>query len=33
VTRTKEFKVKAATKLAIVTISGFEFWFGTKDEE
>jgi hypothetical protein len=33
VTRVKEFKVKPATKLAIVTISGFEFWFGAKDQE
>jgi hypothetical protein len=33
VKRVKEFKVKAATKLAIVTISGFEIWFGTKDQE
>jgi len=33
VSRVKEFKVKAATKLAIVTMSGFEFWFGTKDQE
>jgi hypothetical protein len=33
VTRVKEFKVKEATKLAIVTISGFEVWFGTKDQE
>jgi uncharacterized protein YaiE (UPF0345 family) len=33
VTRVKEFKVKAATKLAIVTISGFEFWFGTSEQE
>jgi hypothetical protein len=33
VTRVKEFKVKAATKLAIVTISGFEFWFGTSQQE
>jgi hypothetical protein len=33
VTREKEFKIKPATKLALVTISGFEFWFGTKDEE
>jgi len=33
VTRTKEFKVRAATKLAIVTISGFEFWFGTTAQE
>jgi hypothetical protein len=33
VTREKEFKVKAATKLAVVTISGFEVWFGTKDQE
>src|SRR5262249_31218580 len=33
VTRSKEFKVKPATKLAVVSISGFEFWFGTKDQE
>jgi hypothetical protein len=33
VTRSKEFKVKPATKLAIVTISGFEIWFGTKEQE
>jgi hypothetical protein len=33
VTRLKEFKVKPTTKLAIATISGFELWFGTKDEE
>jgi hypothetical protein len=33
VTRSKQLKVKAATKLAIVTISGFEIWFGTKDQE
>jgi hypothetical protein len=33
VTRVKEFKVKAATKLAIVTIGGFEAWFGTKEQE
>jgi hypothetical protein len=33
VTRVKEFKVKEATKLAIVTLSGFEFWFGTKEQE
>jgi hypothetical protein len=33
VTRVKEFKIKTATKLAIVTISGFEIWFGTKDQE
>jgi hypothetical protein len=33
VTRSKEFKVKEAAKLAIVSISGFEFWFGTKDQE
>ena len=33
VSRVKELKVKAATKLAIVTITGFEFWFGTKDQE
>jgi hypothetical protein len=33
VTRSKEFKVKEATKLAIVTISGFEVWFGTSEQE
>jgi hypothetical protein len=33
VTRIKDFKVKPATKLAIVTISGFEIWFGTVDQE
>ncbi|MFI5454208.1 MAG: hypothetical protein ACHRXM_02035 [Isosphaerales bacterium] len=33
VTRVKEFKVRADTKLAIVTVSGFEFWFGTKEQE
>jgi hypothetical protein len=33
VTREKEFKVKPATKLAIVAISGFELWFGTKEQE
>ena len=33
VTRTKEFKVNAATKLALVTVSGFEFWFGTAQQE
>jgi hypothetical protein len=33
VTRVKEFNAKAATKLAIVTISGFEFWFGTREQE
>ncbi len=33
VTRVKEFKVKAATKLALITVSGFEFWFGTKEQE
>jgi hypothetical protein len=33
VTRVKEFKVKPATKLALITVSGFEFWFGTKDQE
>ncbi len=33
VTREKELKVKPATKLAIVTISGFEFWFGTQEQE
>jgi hypothetical protein len=33
VTMEKEFQVKAATKLAIVTISGFEIWFGTTAQE
>jgi hypothetical protein len=33
VKREKAFTVKAATKLAIVTISGFELWFGTKEQE
>jgi hypothetical protein len=33
VTRAKEFPIKPATKLAIVTISGFEFWFGTAQQE
>jgi hypothetical protein len=33
VKRAKDFKVKPATKLAIVTISGFELWFGNKDQE
>jgi hypothetical protein len=33
VKRAKEFKVKAGTKLALVTMSGFEIWFGTKDQE
>jgi hypothetical protein len=33
VKRFKEFQVKPATKLAIVTISGFEIWFGTKEQE
>jgi hypothetical protein len=33
VTRVKELKVRAATKLAIVRITGFEFWFGTKEQE
>jgi hypothetical protein len=33
VKRSGEFKVKPATKLAIVTIGGFEIWFGTKDQE
>jgi hypothetical protein len=33
VTRVKEFKVKAATKLAMVTLSGFELWFGTSEHE
>ena len=33
VTRVKELKVGAETKLAIVRITGFEFWFGTKEQE
>jgi hypothetical protein len=33
VTRVKELKVNAATKLALVTVSGFEFWFGTAEQE
>jgi hypothetical protein len=33
VMRTKEFKVDASTKLAFVTVSGFEFWFGTAQQE
>jgi hypothetical protein len=33
VTRVKELKVRADTKLAIVTLSGFEFWFGTNEQE
>jgi hypothetical protein len=33
VAREKEFKVKPATRLAIITISGFEFWFGSKEQE
>jgi hypothetical protein len=33
VNRVKEFKVKTGAKLAIVTISGFEIWFGNKDQE
>ena len=33
VTRTKEFKVKPTTKLAVATLSGFEFWFGTPEQE
>jgi hypothetical protein len=33
VTREKAFKVAAATKLAIVTVSGFELWFGTSAQE
>jgi hypothetical protein len=33
VTATKEFKIKSATKLAIVTISGFELWFGSSEQE
>jgi hypothetical protein len=33
VTRAKEFAIKPATKLAVVAISGFEFWFGTTQQE
>jgi hypothetical protein len=33
VTMVKEFKIKPTTRLAIVTISGFEFWFGTSEQE
>ena len=33
VTREKEFKVRATTRLAIVTISGFEVWFGSPEVE
>ncbi len=33
VTRVKEFKVGADTKLAIVSIIGFECWFGTEEQE
>jgi hypothetical protein len=33
VTRVMEFKVKEATKLAIVTVTGFEFWFGATKQE
>jgi hypothetical protein len=33
VTRIKEFKVKPATKLAVITLSGFEFWFGSPQQE
>ncbi len=33
VTREKEFKIRATTRLAIVTISGFEFWFGSPEVE
>lgn len=33
VTRVKEYPVKPAVKLAIAAISGFEIWFGNKDQE
>jgi hypothetical protein len=33
VKRAKEFKVSKDTKLALVTISGFEVWFGTPEQE
>ena len=33
VKRAKEFKVNKDTKLAFVTISGFEVWFGTPEQE
>ena len=33
VARVKELQVKPATKLATVAISGFEFWFGTTQQE
>jgi hypothetical protein len=33
VTRLKKLNIKAATKLAIVTIGGFEIWFGTPEQE
>ena len=33
VTRVKDFEVKAATKQVIVTISGFEVWFGSSEQE
>jgi hypothetical protein len=33
VKRSKEFKVESGTKLALVTISGFEIWFGTSEQE
>jgi hypothetical protein len=33
VSRAQEFKVRPATKLAIATMSGFEFWFGTPEQE
>ena len=33
VKKAKEFKVNNATKLALVTISGFEVWFGSPEQE
>jgi hypothetical protein len=33
VKRAKEFKVNKDTKVAFVTISGFEVWFGTSEQE
>jgi hypothetical protein len=33
VAREQPFPIKPATKLVVVTISGFEFWFGTTQQE
>jgi hypothetical protein len=33
VTKEKEFSIQAGAKLAIVSTSGFEFWFGTSGQE